>query len=195
MRVSSNDLFKLAYGRFAIGAYNVQNMEQVLGVFRGSLMAQAPVLVAVVPFAREYAGPEMIEGMVSAAEKMYPDVVYAMHLDHGDEPSCWSCIDSGFYSSIMIDASHKPFDENVAITRQVVEKAHARGIEVEAELGMVGGLEGRPDVDNAGDAAPLHTANEHLVIQEGRAAAFLHQIVQDKQVFDHVGRAHETVKL
>ena len=153
MRVSSNDLFKLAYGRFAIGAYNVQNMEQVLGVFRGSLMAQAPVLVAVVPFAREYAGPEMIEGMVSAAEKMYPDVVYAMHLDHGDEPSCWSCIDSGFYSSIMIDASHKPFDENVAITRQVVEKAHARGIEVEAELGMVGGLEGRPDVDNSSDAA------------------------------------------
>jgi fructose-bisphosphate aldolase, class II len=153
MRVSSSDLFKLAYGRYAIGAYNVQNMEQVLGVFRGAQLAQAPVLVAVVPFAREYAGPEMIEGMVRAAEKMYPDVVYGMHLDHGDEPSCLDCIESGCCTSIMIDASHQPFADNVAITRKIVEKAHAHGIAVEAELGVVGGLEGHDDPDDQGDPA------------------------------------------
>ncbi len=64
-----------------------------------------------------------------------------MHLDHGDEETCYDCIDSGFYSSVMIDASHHPFEENVAITRRVVERAHAKGISVEAELGMLGGVE------------------------------------------------------
>ncbi len=159
MRVTTKDLFEVAYGRFAIGAYNVQNMEQVVGVFRGAVQAQAPVIVAVVPFAREYAGAEMIEGIVKSAEKMYPEVIYAMHLDHGDEPSCWDCIDSGFYTSIMIDASHKPFAENVAITQQVVAAAHARGISVEAELGLVGGLEGHEDVD-IDDSAKLTDPHE-----------------------------------
>jgi len=147
MRVAAQDLFKVAYARYAIGAYNVQNMEQILGVFRGSLEAQAPVILAVVPHARAYAGGEMLEAMLQAAEKMYPEVVYAAHLDHGDEDTCWECLASGFYGSIMVDASHLPFEQNVAITRQVVERAHRQGVSVEAELGVVAGLEGRSDIN------------------------------------------------
>jgi fructose-bisphosphate aldolase class II len=72
---------------------------------------------------------------------MYPEAIFAVHLDHGDEKACYDCIDSGFYSSVMIDASHEPFDENVAITKRVVDRAHPKGISVEAELGMLGGVE------------------------------------------------------
>jgi fructose-bisphosphate aldolase class II len=143
MLVAGHDLLKLAYGRFIVGAYNVQNMEQVLGVFRGSLAARAPVIVAAVPFARDYAGARMLQAMVRAADEIYPQTVCAMHLDHGNEPHCHDAIASGFYGSVMIDASHEPFEKNIEITRRVVEHAHAVGVTVEAELGMVAGLEGR----------------------------------------------------
>jgi fructose-bisphosphate aldolase, class II len=83
----------------------------------------------------------MLEAMIRTAEQIYPDAVFAVHLDHGDEATCYECIDSGFYSSVMIDASHEPFEENIAITRRVVEKAHAKGVSVEAELGRLGGVE------------------------------------------------------
>jgi fructose-bisphosphate aldolase class II len=83
----------------------------------------------------------MIEAIIRAAEQLYPEAIFAVHLDHGDEATCYSCIDSGFYSSVMIDASHEPFDQNVAITRRIVERAHAKGLSVEAELGMLGGVE------------------------------------------------------
>ncbi len=72
---------------------------------------------------------------------MFPEAIFAVHLDHGTEEACYDCIDSGFYSSVMIDASHDPFDENIATTKRVVERAHERGISVEAELGMLGGVE------------------------------------------------------
>jgi fructose-bisphosphate aldolase class II len=103
--------------------------------------AQAPFIIQISKGARKYAGIPMIEAIIRAAEQLYPDAIYAVHLDHGDEATCYSCIDSGFYSSVMIDASHEPFAQNVAITRRVVERAHARGISVEAELGMLGGVE------------------------------------------------------
>jgi fructose-bisphosphate aldolase class II len=89
----------------------------------------------------------MIEAIIRAAEEIYPEAVFAVHLDHGDEATCYDCIDSGFYSSVMIDASHEPFEENVAITRRVVERAHAKGVSVEAELGMLGGVEEDIQVD------------------------------------------------
>ncbi len=78
---------------------------------------------------------------------MYPDAIYAVHLDHGDEKTCYDCIDSGFYSSVMIDASHEPFDQNVAITKRIVDRAHAKGLSVEAELGKLGGVEEDIKVD------------------------------------------------
>ncbi len=83
----------------------------------------------------------------AAAEELYPDAIFAVHLDHGDEATCYDCIDSGFYSSVMIDASGEPFEGNVATTRRIVERAHAKGISVEAELGMLGGVEEHVKVD------------------------------------------------
>ena len=143
MLVPTHALLEAAYGRFIIGAYNVQNMEQVLGVLRGSLAAQSPVIVAAVPFARDYAGARMLEAMVRAADAMCPQAIVAMHLDHGDEAHCVDAIASGFYSSVMIDASHESYERNIEITRRIVERAHAAGVTVEAELGVVAGLEGR----------------------------------------------------
>jgi len=147
MIVTTAALFRVAYGRFAIGAYNINNMEQALGLFRGHIQAQAPFIIQISKGARKYAGVRMLEAIIRACDEMFPEAIYAVHLDHGDEQTCYECIDSGFYSSVMIDASHEPFAENVAITRRVVERAHARGVSVEAELGMLGGVEEHVAVD------------------------------------------------
>lgn len=147
MIVTTADLFKVAYGKFAVGAFNINNMEQVLGLFKGVQEAQAPMIVQLSKGARKYAGVKMLEAMLRTAGDMYPDVIFAVHLDHGDEATCYDCINSGFYSSVMIDASHEPFEKNVEITRRVVEAAHAKGVSVEAELGMLGGVEEDIQVD------------------------------------------------
>jgi fructose-bisphosphate aldolase class II len=89
----------------------------------------------------------MLEAIIRTAEEIFPEAIFAVHLDHGDEETCYDCIDSGFYSSVMIDASHESFDQNVAITKRVVDRAHAKGISVEAELGMLGGVEEDIHVD------------------------------------------------
>jgi fructose-bisphosphate aldolase, class II len=147
MIVTTRQLFDVAYGRFAVGAYNINNMEQARGLFEGHRRANAPFIVQLSKGARSYAGVRMLEAILRAAEEEYPDAVFAVHLDHGDEATCYDAIDSGFYSSVMIDASHDPFAQNVEITRRVVERAHARGISVEAELGMLGGVEEDIQVD------------------------------------------------
>lgn len=147
MIVTTDALFQVAYGKFAIGAYNINNMEQALGLFQGNVDAKAPFIVQISKGSRKYANVEMIQAIILAAEKIYPDAIFAVHLDHGDEKTCYDCIDSGFYSSVMIDASHEPFEKNVEITRRVVERAHAKGISVEAELGMLGGVEEDIKVD------------------------------------------------
>jgi fructose-bisphosphate aldolase class II len=149
MIVPTSQLFPVAYGKFAIGAYNINNAEQAIGLFEGSLASQAPFIVQVSRGARKYTHKRMIEAIIRAADDIFPDAIFAVHLDHGDEEACYDCIDSGFYSSVMIDASHAPFEENVAITRRVVARAHARGIAVEAELGMLGGVEEDIAVDAA----------------------------------------------
>ncbi len=147
MIVTTDQLFKVAYGNFAIGAYNINNMEQALGLFQGNMESQAPFIVQISRGARKYANVKMIENIIRAAGEIYPDAIFAVHLDHGDEETCYDCIESGFYSSVMIDASHEPFDENVAITKRVVDRAHAKGISVEAELGKLGGVEEDIQVD------------------------------------------------
>ncbi len=147
MIVTTAQLFKVAYGNFAVGAYNINNMEQALGLFQGHIDAQAPFIIQLSKGARKYANARVLEAIIRAVEAEYPDAIFAVHLDHGDEQTCYDCIDSGFYSSVMIDASHEPFEENVAITRRVVERAHARGISVESELGKLGGVEEDIQVD------------------------------------------------
>jgi len=141
MIVTTADLYKIAYGKFAIGAYNINNMEQCIGLFEGNIQSSAPFIIQISRGARNYARVLMLEGLIRAGEELYPEAVFAVHLDHGDEKTAYECIESGFYSSVMIDASHMPFEQNIATTRRVVEAAHARGISVEAELGMLGGVE------------------------------------------------------
>ncbi len=147
MIVTTKQLFEVAYGKFAVGAYNINNMEQTLGLFRGNLQSKSPFIIQISKGARKYAEVKMLEAIIRAAEKIFPDAVFAVHLDHGDEETCYDCIESGFYSSVMIDASHLPFDENIAVVKRVVEKAHAKGISVEAELGKLGGVEEDIKVD------------------------------------------------
>lgn len=147
MIVTTRQLFDVAYGQFAIGAYNINNMEQTLGLFRGNIQSEAPFIIQISKGARKYAEVKMLEAMIRAADELFPDAVFAVHLDHGDEETCYDCIESGFYSSVMIDASHHPFAENIAITRRVVERAHEKGISVEAELGKLGGVEEDIKVD------------------------------------------------
>ena len=141
MIVSTAQLFKHAYGKYAVGAYNINNAEQAMGLFKGAIDSKAPFIIQISKGARKYTDKRMLEGIIRAADEIFPEAILAVHLDHGDEESCYDCIDSKFYSSVMIDASHEPFDQNVAITRRVVDRAHAKGISVEAELGTLGGVE------------------------------------------------------
>jgi fructose-bisphosphate aldolase class II len=141
MIVTTKELFKHAYGKYAVGAYNINNLEQTMGLFRGNVESKAPFILQISKGARSYADKRMLEAMIRTADEIFPEAVFAVHLDHGDEETCHECIDSGFYSSVMIDASHDPFEKNVEITRRVVDAAHAKGVVVEAELGMLGGVE------------------------------------------------------
>jgi fructose-bisphosphate aldolase class II len=141
MIVTTAELYRVAYGKFAVGAYNINNAEQTLGLFRGCIQSQAPFIIQISKGARKYTDKRMLEAIIRTAGEIFPDAIFAVHLDHGDEETCYDCIDSGFYSSVMIDASHESFDRNIEITKRVVDRAHARGISVEAELGMLGGVE------------------------------------------------------
>jgi len=141
MIVTTKQLFEHAYGKYAIGAYNINNLEQAMGLFRGNLDSHAPFIIQISKGARAYTHKLMLEGLIRSAEEVFPDAIFAVHLDHGDEETCYDCIESGFYSSVMIDASHEDFETNVAITKRVVDAAHAKGIVVEAELGQLGGVE------------------------------------------------------
>lgn len=141
MIVTTKKLFEAAYGKYAIGAYNINNLEQTMGLFQGNLDSQSPFIIQISKGARSYTHKLMLEGLIRSADDVFPDAIFAVHLDHGDEQTCYDCIDSGFYSSVMIDASHEDFKENIAITRRVVDAAHAKGIVVEAELGQLGGVE------------------------------------------------------
>lgn len=141
MIVTTAKLFEAAYGKYAIGAYNINNLEQTMGLFQGNLQSKAPFIIQISKGARKFTHKLMLEGLIRSADEVFPEAIFAVHLDHGDEETCYDCIDSGFYSSVMIDASHYSFDENIAITKRVVDRAHAKGLVVEAELGQLGGVE------------------------------------------------------
>jgi fructose-bisphosphate aldolase class II len=153
MIVTTGQLFEKAYGKYALGAYNINNAEQTMGLFRGNMDSQAPFILQISRGARKYTDKRMLEGMIRSADEIFPEAIFAVHLDHGDEETCYDCIESGFYSSVMIDASHFPYEENVAITKRVVERAHDKGISVEAELGQLGGVE--EDISVAEDQVHL----------------------------------------
>ena len=140
--VTTKEMFEKAYnGGYAVGAFNVNNMEIVQGITEAAGELKSPVILQVSKGARAYANHTYLVKLVEAAVAANPDIPIALHLDHGDSfELCKSCIDGGF-TSVMIDASSKPFEENIALTKQVVEYAHAHGAVVEAELGTLAGVE------------------------------------------------------
>ena len=140
--VTSTEMFKKAYdGGYAIGAFNVNNMEIVQGITEACKEEHAPVILQVSKGARAYANHTYLVKLVEAAVAECPEIPIVLHLDHGpDFETCKACIDGGF-TSVMIDASSKPFAENIEITKKVVEYAHDHGVVVEAELGTLAGIE------------------------------------------------------
>ncbi len=144
--VNSKELFRKAVdGGYAIPAYNFNNLEQLQAIITACAETRSPVIIQVSKGARNYANETMLRymamGAVAMAKELGADIPIVLHLDHGDSfELCKSCIDSGF-SSVMIDGSHLPYDENVALTRQVVEYAHAHDVTVEGELGVLAGIE------------------------------------------------------
>ena len=140
--VTTTEMFKKAYeGGYAIGAFNVNNMEIVQAITEAAGELKSPVILQVSAGARKYANATYLRKLVEAAVIENPDIPIALHLDHGaDFEICKSCIDGGF-TSVMIDASKYPFQENIEITKKVVEYAHAHGVVVEAELGKLAGIE------------------------------------------------------
>ena len=140
--VTTTEMFKKAYeGGYAIGAFNVNNMEIVQAITEAAGELKSPVILQVSAGARKYANATYLRKLVEAAVIENPDIPIALHLDHGaDFEICKSCVDGGF-TSVMIDASKYPFQENIEITKKVVEYAHAHGVVVEAELGKLAGIE------------------------------------------------------
>jgi fructose-bisphosphate aldolase class II len=140
--VTTKEMFKKAYeGGYAVGAFNVNNMEIVQGITEACQEQKSPVVLQVSKGARAYANHNYLVKMVQAAVENCPDIPIALHLDHGpDFETCKACIDGGF-TSVMIDGSSLPFEENVKLAKQVVDYAHAHGVVVEAELGTLAGVE------------------------------------------------------
>ena len=158
--VTTKEMFEKAYnGGYAIGAFNVNNMEIVQAITEACKEEKAPVILQVSKGARAYANHTYLVKLVEAAILECPEIPIALHLDHGDSfETCKSCIDGGF-SSVMIDASSKSFEENIAITKKVVEYAHDHGVVVEAELGSLAGIE---DEVNVSAEAASYTRPEEV---------------------------------
>lgn len=146
--ITSTEMFKKSLkSDYAVGAFNVNNMEIIQGIVDAAKQEQAPIILQVSAGARKYAKPAYLLKLVEAA-MMDTDLDICLHLDHGEDfEICKQCIDGGF-TSVMIDGSKHPFEDNVALTKKVVEYAHARGVVVEAELGKLAGVEDNIKVDS-----------------------------------------------
>ena len=165
--VTTTEMFKRAYeGGYAIGAFNVNNMEIVQGITEAAGELKSPIILQVSKGARAYANHTYLVKLVEAAI-IENDIPIALHLDHGpDFETCKSCIDGGF-TSVMIDASHHDFEKNIEITRRVVEYAHERGVVVEAELGKLAGVEDDVKVADADAAYTQPDEVEEFVSRTG----------------------------
>ena len=148
--VTTKEMFKKAYeGGYAIGAFNVNNMEIVQGITDAAAELKSPVILQCSAGARKYANHQYLVHLVKAAMEVHPELDLVLHLDHGaDFETCKSCIDGGF-TSVMIDGSHHSFEDNIAVTKKVVEYAHAHGVVVEGELGQLAGVEDDVNVSAA----------------------------------------------
>ena len=166
--VTTTEMFKKAYdGGYAIGAFNVNNMEIVQAITEACREEKAPVILQVSKGARAYANHTYLVKLVEAAVLENPEIPIALHLDHGDSfELCKSCIDGGF-TSVMIDASSKSFEDNIALTRKVVEYAHDHGVVVEAELGTLAGVEDEVVVESGKEMFTRPEEVEEFVTRTG----------------------------
>lgn len=141
--LTTKELFTTCYGRYAIPAYNVNNLEMARAVAEGCLESKSPFIFQISRGAREYASPVLLKAVIRGIAENYPELIFAIHLDHGDLKTCLEVLNEEnlFFTSVMIDASHESFERNIEISREVVDLAHKRGVSVEAELGMLGGVE------------------------------------------------------
>lgn len=157
--VTSSDMFKKAYeGGYAIGGFNVNNMELLQAIVEAGNEEKSPLILQVSAGARKYANPVYLRKLVEAAVEC-TDIPVVLHLDHGDSfEMCKQCVDDGF-TSVMIDASKHPFEKNIEITKQVVEYAHGKGVVVEAELGKLAGIE---DAVNVSEKDAVFTNPEEV---------------------------------
>ena len=165
--VTSTEMFKKAYeGHYAIGAFNVNNMEIIQGITEAAAEVRSPLILQVSAGARKYAKHVYLMKLIEAAIED-TDLPICVHLDHGDSfELCKSCIDGGF-TSVMIDASSKSFEENIAITKQVVDYAHDHGVVVEAELGRLAGIEDDVNVSAEGSSYTRPEEVEEFVSRTG----------------------------
>ena len=166
--VTTKEMFQKAYaGGYAVGAFNVNNMEIIQGITEAAGELKAPVILQVSKGARNYANHTYLVKLVEAAAAENPDIPIALHLDHGDSfELCKSCIDGGF-TSVMIDASSKPFAENIELTKRVVEYAHDHGAVVEAELGTLAGVEDEVVVESGKEMFTRPEEVEEFVSKTG----------------------------
>jgi fructose-bisphosphate aldolase class II len=161
--VGTKKMFEMAYkGGYAIGAFNVNNMEITQGIVSAIAEEKAPLILQVSRGARAYASISYLKAIINVAIEENPDIPIVMHLDHGDTfETCKQFVDDGF-TSVMIDASKRPFEENIQVTKEVVEYAHPNGVVVEAELGQLGGIE--EDVVGVDDVRK-HLADPNQVVE------------------------------
>src|SRR5210317_226629 len=140
--VNTRKMFKMAYKNgYAVGAFNVNNMEITQGIVAAVAEEKSPLILQISRGARSYASMSYLKAIIDVAVEENPDLPICMHLDHGDTfETCKQCVDDGF-TSVMIDGSHHSFEDNIKITKQVVDYAHDHGVVVEAELGKLGGIE------------------------------------------------------
>ena len=166
--VTTTEMFKKAYdGGYAIGAFNVNNMEIVQGITEAAGELKSPVILQVSKGARAYANHTYLVKLVEAAVIENPEIPIALHLDHGDSfELCKSCVDGGL-TSVMIDASSKSFEENIALTKKVVEYAHDHGVVVEAELGTLAGVEDEVAVEHGKESYTHPEEVEEFVSRTG----------------------------
>lgn len=179
--VTTTEMFKKAYeGKYAIGAFNINNMEIIQGIVDACKVKNSAVILQVSKGALKYAGPTYLKNMVDAAVKE-TGIDIALHLDHGpDLETVKEAIDAGF-TSVMIDGSHYDFEKNIAVTKEVVEYAHARGVVVEAELGILAGVE--DDV----------SAEEHVYTEPDEAVEFVQRTGVDSLAIA-IGTSHGAFK-
>jgi fructose-bisphosphate aldolase, class II len=161
--VNTQKMFEMAYKNgYAIGAFNVNNMEITQGIVQAVSEEKAPLILQISRGAREYAKNSYLKAIIDVVVKENADIPVAINLDHGDTfETCVEFIEDGF-TSVMIDGSHLPFEENIAITKKVVDYAHPRGVVVEAELGQLGGIE--EDVVGVDDVSK-HLADPNQVVE------------------------------